>query len=170
MQPPIIIDIEASGFGKGSYPIEVGFVKASGETWCRLIKPEQNWLHWDEGAEKLHHITRTILRQHGKPAAAIAQELNDQLQNQTVYSDSWAHDYAWIYRLFEIAETSPHFKFEDLRSVLSPQQEAIWHATKDRVIEEINADRHRASTDAKVLQMTWMKTYELSQKLDRKVS
>ena len=30
-EAPAVLDIEASGFGRGSYPIEVGFVLANGE-------------------------------------------------------------------------------------------------------------------------------------------
>jgi hypothetical protein len=47
---PIIIDVEASGLGHGSYPIEVGFALADGETHCRLIKPEEDWQHWFEAS------------------------------------------------------------------------------------------------------------------------
>jgi hypothetical protein len=40
MQPirPNIIDIEASGFGVDSYPIEVGIVLSTGQKYCALIK------------------------------------------------------------------------------------------------------------------------------------
>ena len=45
---PYIIDVEASGFGNGSYPIEVGVVLNNGEKFCTLIVPAANWTHWDE--------------------------------------------------------------------------------------------------------------------------
>ena len=38
---PIIIDIEASGFGRGSYPIEVGLVLPDGTPHCFLIAPDR---------------------------------------------------------------------------------------------------------------------------------
>ncbi len=47
MSLPTIIDIEASGFGRGSYPIEVGFITADGKTGCSLIKPEAQWKSWN---------------------------------------------------------------------------------------------------------------------------
>jgi hypothetical protein len=162
MTPPIIIDIEASGFGAGSYPIEIGYILASGNTWCSLIKPEQDWLHWDTSAQQVHNISREILLEHGKNASLIAQQLNDGLLNQTVYSDSWVHDYIWMGRLFDAAETTPHFKFKDIRLILNSQQEAAWHTTKNQVVDELGQQRHRASIDAKVLQMTWLRTLELS--------
>ncbi|MFO1249856.1 MAG: hypothetical protein U1E77_01625 [Inhella sp.] len=39
MQLPAFIDIEASGFGRGSYPIEVGFVDRDGQLFCTLVQP-----------------------------------------------------------------------------------------------------------------------------------
>ena len=33
MELPIIIDIEASGFGRGSYPIEIGYHMPDGESY-----------------------------------------------------------------------------------------------------------------------------------------
>ncbi len=160
MTPPIILDIEASGFGKNSYPIEVGFINESLNTWCALIKPEADWYHWDSSAESMHYITRESLLNHGKPAQLVAQALNDQLRNKTVYSDGWMHDFIWISLLFDSANTAPHFKLEDLRNVLTPKQEATWHDTKNLVQQELKIKRHRASVDAKVLQLTWQRTRE----------
>ncbi len=37
---PTVIDVEASGFGAGSYPIEVGVAFPDGRSWCCLIRPE----------------------------------------------------------------------------------------------------------------------------------
>ena len=58
---PTIIDIEASGFGRGSYPIEVGFITAQQQVGCTLIKPEKYWSSWSSDAEKIHGIDRKIL-------------------------------------------------------------------------------------------------------------
>lgn len=158
MTPPVIIDIEASGFGKDSYPIEIGFVLESGSTWCSLIQPEYEWQHWDERAEKLHHITRDILLECGKAASLVAQQLNDHLMNKTVYSDSWVHDFIWMSRLFDAAGTSAHFRFKDIREILTIQQQIMWHQTRAQVESELDFNRHRASADARVIQLTWLRT------------
>jgi hypothetical protein len=158
MQAPIIIDFEASGFGKDSYPIEVGFVGEEGKGWCSLIKPEDDWQHWDRDAAQMHHISREILLQHGNPCAFVADRLNHFLNGQTVYTDGWAHDYIWMARLFDAARTNPHFHLEDLRRVLTPEQESRWYATKASVLQELHATRHRASVDALVLQLTWLRS------------
>ena len=36
---PTILDLEASGFGRDSYPIEVGYVLPDGSSFCSLIRP-----------------------------------------------------------------------------------------------------------------------------------
>lgn len=162
MQPPIIIDIEASGFGKEGYPIEVGFICDNAQTWCALIKPQLHWQYWDKNAEHIHHISREILELHGKPAREIALTLNIKLRGKTVYSDGWWHDFVWMAQLFDSAQLVPAFKLEDLRKTLNTHQEACWHEIKNQVINDLQAQRHRASIDAKVLQMTWLKTRELA--------
>ena len=59
--PPPIIDVEASGFGSLSYPIEVGLVLQDGSSFCSLIVPEPEWQYWDDGSKKLPAISRHAL-------------------------------------------------------------------------------------------------------------
>ena len=54
---PAVLDIEASGFGRDSFPVEVGFVLPDGETFCTLIRPAAGWTHWDDSAERLRGMT-----------------------------------------------------------------------------------------------------------------
>jgi len=159
---PTIIDLEASGFGRDSYPIEVGFVTADGEGWCSLIRPEEGWEHWDDSAEQLHHISRDQLKEHGHTAAFVAEQLNHYLAGSTVYTDGWGHDYPWLMRLFDSAGRIPFFKVQDLRHVLSAGQLEAWQRTKEQILRELAPPRHRASMDARVLQMTWLKTREFA--------
>lgn len=166
MALPIIIDIEASGFGKQSYPIEVGFILENQQTWCALVKPASDWQFWDTQAESVHHISRAILEEHGKPALLVATQLNEMLANKTVYSDGWAHDFVWLHQLFEIVGQTPTFKLQDLRYILSPEQMANWHQTKQMIIDAADGARHRASVDAKVIQETWLKTKEMTATLN----
>jgi len=157
MTPPAILDVEASGFGRGSYPIEVGFVAPDGGLFCSLIKPLPEWQHWDESAQALHGITRELLIQHGRAAEWVAAEINQRLAGQTVYCDAWAHDYPWLARLFDVAGMVPRFKLADLRSLLNEAEAARWHEALGEVREELQLQRHRASTDARVLQITLMR-------------
>ncbi|MDM4766586.1 hypothetical protein [Pelomonas sp. SE-A7] len=157
MTPPAILDVEASGFGRGSYPIEVGFVTCDGGVFCSLIRPLPEWQHWDEQAQALHGISREILFQHGREAAWVATEINARLAGQTVYCDAWAHDYPWLSRLFDVAGLVPRFKLADLRALLSEEEAARWHETLTEVRGEMSLQRHRASTDAKVLQQALLR-------------
>jgi DNA polymerase III epsilon subunit-like protein len=152
--PPAILDIEASGFGLGSYPIEVGFVQPDGQTWCSLVKPQPDWQHWDPNAAAVHHITREQLQQHGRPVNDIVALLNDRLRGMTVYSDAWAHDYTWLNRIYEAADRSPTFKLDHLRVLLTDAEAACWHDIKRRVALTLGLARHRASADARILQQS----------------
>ena len=42
---PAAVDVEASGFGAGSHPIEIGYVPTDGSSYCTLIRPEPSWTH-----------------------------------------------------------------------------------------------------------------------------
>jgi hypothetical protein len=157
---PTVLDIEASGFGRGSYPIEVGLALPDGSTFCSLIAPAQKWVHWDPQAEALHHITPAILASHGKPLAEIALTLNQRLRGVIVYSDGWANDFSWLGLLFDEADLVPAFKLENLRALLSDEQAALWHAAKTEVLAATSQERHRASIDARVIQQTLARVRE----------
>jgi hypothetical protein len=151
---PAVLDIEASGFGRDSYPIEVGFVLPDGESFCSLIRPAPGWTHWDPEAEQVHHISRDTLFKHGRGVDEVAALLNDRLAGRTVYSDAWSHDYTWLAVLFEEAGRVPSFKLESLRKLLTDSEAAAWHDATTRQRAESAMPRHRASSDAKLLQMT----------------
>jgi hypothetical protein len=151
---PAFIDVEASGLSGKSHPIEVGLITSHGDMYCALVKPDPGWKHWDPAAEAVHHITQPILEAHGKPLLEVAQRVNDLLAGQTVYSDAWGNDYAWLCKLFDAAELPMRFKLESARKLLDDGEAARWAAVKEQVIEELKLARHRASSDAKVLQLT----------------
>lgn len=146
------MDIEASGFGRHSYPIEVGFVRGDGHSWCTLIQPLPAWTHWDAGAAGLHGIAREQLLQHGRSAADVAKRLNQDLAGQTVYCDGWAHDYSWLATLFDAADQVPRFKLESVHRLLDDPARAALGPALDQVRALQATPRHRASHDARVLQ------------------
>ena len=154
---PACLDVEASGFGRDSYPIEIGFVLADGQSYCTLIQPAQGWTHWDPAAERLHGISQEAVRRHGRDVTIVAAQLNRQLQGLTLYCDGWAHDYAWLNRLFDAAGAVPAFRLDSLRVRLDEAEADRWHGMKQQVAGEMQFGRHRASTDAKLLQMTWQR-------------
>jgi hypothetical protein len=150
--PPPVLDIEASGFGRGSYPIEIGYVRGDGQAWCTLVAPAPSWQHWDLAAEALHGIHRETLLQHGRSVAAVARQLNAKLFGLTVYCDGWAHDYAWLGRLFDEAEQAPSFRLESVARLLDDAQLANLDSARRAALGRLGVQRHRASNDARALQ------------------
>ena len=155
---PCIIDLEASGFGAGSYPIEVGVVLADRTTHCFLIRPDAEWTHWNKQAEQVHGISREELLQYGRPIREVATCLNGLLDRQIIYTDAWGVDSSWLAKLYDAAGIIPLYRLETIRKILSEKQLNLWDQCKQKVVEELNLKRHRASADAKIIQ----RTYELT--------
>lgn len=152
---PIIIDVEASGFGKGSYPVEVGVVLPDGSRHCYLITPARTWNSWDAEAEEIHGISRELLLTYGRPLQDVAWRLNELLRNKTVYSDAWAFDMSWLGKLYDAANMQQRFRVAGIAELIDEQQRSCWHEVKREVAEEMGLRRHRASGDARILQETW---------------
>ena len=158
---PLIIDVEASGFGASSYPIEVGVALNGGDKFCTLIQPAPEWTHWDDEAEKMHGISRDVLTATGKPIDEVADQLNEMLAGMTLFSDGWVVDKPWLTTLFHTAGREMRFNVSPLEMILSEQQMAVWHETKDRIVIETDMSRHRASFDAWIIQETFRQTLDV---------
>ncbi|MDF1763206.1 MAG: hypothetical protein P1U57_07345 [Oleibacter sp.] len=154
---PAIIDVEASGFGRGSYPIEIGFARGDRDVESYLIKPPPTWTHWTEEAEEMHGITRTMLEEEGITPRDVALILNEKLRGITVYSDAWSFDSSWVGRLFDEAELVQRFRIETINRLLAPEEMERWQATKTLLWNEFHIDRHRAANDVRVLQETYLR-------------
>ena len=158
MVVPNIIDVEASGFGRGSYPIEVGLALSSGRRFCSLIEPHESWQHWQRSAEDTHKISQQEVLLFGRDIKWVANQLNQILQHQTVYSDAWGNDSSWIAKLFEQADVRQQFKIDSIVNLLSEAQMEIWHDTKEALAAQSQEARHRASNDAILIQKTFIET------------
>lgn len=149
---PAVLDIEASGFGPRSYPIEVGYVLADGRTRCTLVRPPGHWTHWDAEAERVHGISRELLARHGRGAAEVARMLNADLAGQTVYCDGWAHDFPWLALLFDEAGQAMHFRLESVARLFPDARLSQLDQARREAVAELGLARHRASNDARALQ------------------
>lgn len=158
---PFIIDVEASGFGSLSYPIEVGAVNQHGERFCSLIKPQKSWTHWDAQAELTHGISRQLLAEKGLPVQQVCQRLNQFLMGQVVYSDGWVVDDTWVIKLFDAAKMTMQFHVSSLEMILNEDQMSLWHATKEQLFQQMQEQRHRASSDAALIQNTFVTTLQM---------
>lgn len=152
---PWVVDVEASGFGRGGYPIEIGLADPYGHTANHLIRPEPDWSHWSDDAERVHGIARHTLVEYGLPVGAVATWLNDVLRGQVVYCDAWGFDVAWIARLFDAAERFQRFRIESIFTLLDEAQSDAWARMCEEVALEQDLTRHRASGDARIQQIVY---------------
>ena len=155
MEDIIFIDIEASGFGRGSYPIEIGIAGPGPELVCFLVRPCAGWDHWDPNAERLHGISLSTLHSYGRAAQEVATELNVRLAGRTVYTDAWGQDMPWLAKLFDACDVVQSFRVDSVVTLLAEAEQARWHALKAKVTEQLRLTRHRASTDAHILKLTY---------------
>ncbi|WP_428036348.1 hypothetical protein [Amphritea sp.] len=120
----ICLDLEASGLGPYSYPIEVAWKGTEEVSDSFLINPDSvpEWTFWDEYAEELHNICRSELREHGISALSACLRLNDALEGRDVLSDAWEFDHFWLTRLFKAAGQKMAFRLVSLREVLSAEE------------------------------------------------
>ncbi|AXT37864.1 hypothetical protein D1814_03820 [Alteromonas sp. BL110] len=161
---PTIIDVEASGFGAASYPIEIGIVRYDGAKWCKLLRPFDSWVHWDTKAQSLHGISQQMLQARGEEPHKVCVELNNFLGNTVVYSDGWVVDNPWLIKLYSAAQIDMSFTCRALEYILTESQMDNWHDVKNSLSAELDVKRHRASSDAMIIQQTYAKTMALTQK------
>lgn len=153
--PPLLLDvmdIEASGFGRGSYPIEVGVSLSDGHCHCFLIYPEPEWQHWTEEGQKTHGIPRELLLEKGLPPREVALQLNQILEGKTLYSDAWGQDNSWLMKLYDAAGLWPNYKLESIRAVMNENEAERYHTCFQESEETLQLTRHRASSDARLIQ------------------
>ena len=160
-----VIDVEASGFGFESYPIEVGVITHANQRLCFLIYPFSDWNYWDENAESVHGITRHALLEGGTHPIEVCGELNLLLRDTTVYSDAWVHDCDWINKLFYRAKIKMEFRISPIESVATEEQLTTWDTTKEVVVKQLGLARHRAGSDALIIQKTFNATALIEQSL-----
>jgi hypothetical protein len=143
----IILDVEASGLGDDSYPIEVAwqhrFIQAKFDSF--LIKPEPSWQYWDAYAEEqIHHISRDTLASDGISVVEAASRLNASLRGLTVYTDAPPYDRRWIATLFRTAAIEQSFEIQDVRFFVPPDKEGAYRRRFN-----MTPVRHRALDDVR---------------------
>lgn len=159
---PITIDVEASGFGRGSYPIEIGVAFPDQQVESFLIRPSAGWDHWDEQAEQVHGISRQLLFEQGRSVVEVAALLNARLAGNRAYSDAWSFDNSWVARLFDEAGMSQHFRIDTVRALLTEAEVECWPRALEQVKEMHGPVRHRAAADAWRLQQTILCAWRLA--------
>lgn len=161
----VFLDIEASGLGEGSFPVEVGWAYLTGGSGSLLIRPEADWPAdvWDELAEDLHGLSYEQLLREGVPARDVAEALNRRLTRTPpflVLSDAADVDSAWLDRLFE---ATPEARGFDLDEEAAARQKLLVGSLTMPVRSIAAPDQqqgtpwHRAQADAERLANRWRK-------------
>jgi hypothetical protein len=132
--------------------------RGDGKRWCSLIKPLSQWQHWDTNAEAVHGISRLQLSKAGADPATVCEELNRFLGQETVYSDGWVVDYPWLVKLYSATGMKMSFKVSAIEYLLSQYQMDRWHDTKTSLLLGFQEQRHRASSDAYLVQQLFIET------------
>ena len=72
---PCFLDVEATGFGPESYPIEIAWSDEQGEIHRCLIDPTPiaAWTSWSDAAERVHGIDRERLHRNGWAPESVRQ-------------------------------------------------------------------------------------------------
>jgi DNA polymerase III alpha subunit (gram-positive type) len=148
----VMLDVEASGLGHSSYPVEVAFASSTGAQANFLIKPTTDWLEkgeWDKSAEKLHGLSQQQLLQKGDNIVSVAQQLNKYLCSKLVLCNDLTFDGFWLTQLFQAANTSVTFHLIDLSDLFDFWGEEKAHLYKEEYGKTLNTNEHRALPDAK---------------------
>ena len=149
---PLIIDVEASGFGGASYPIEIGGARRRTQV-LRLDPARARLTHWDAEAERVHRIPRD-----GPGLRPARERRRVTSPDPDRVPDGWVVDKPWLTTLFHAVRIDMQFHVSPLELILSESQMDCWHREKDAVVASLHLSRHRASHDAWVIQETYRRT------------
>ncbi|HYC06185.1 MAG TPA: hypothetical protein VED40_23050 [Azospirillaceae bacterium] len=153
IEPIAFLDVEASGFGPESYPIEIGWVLS--DTDCaeaRLILPHPDWVYWDPAAQAVHGIARTELFATGLPGPRVAAWLDANLIGHVVYVGA-EDDLFWIDRLYRACNRRPSFRLLEAGRAL--EAELSRRGLESTSFWTEHPAVHRAVGDAMRLRSVW---------------
>ena len=157
-RPVIFVDVEASGLGRESYPIEVGWsVDDEQEPASFLVRPATSWRFDDftEAAQAIHNIPYERLISHGIAIETACRRLDAAWTGAVLVSDNPAADGGWLRRLYEAA--GRHYPWRLLDFHVLDAALAIQYGGYDHLAAILNsAERrwpipHRAGPDAQRL-------------------
>lgn len=147
-----LIDIEASGLGLDSYPVEIAIL-VDNKMFSWLIAPEKSWQHWDTAAEGLHGISRQILISQGKAARFVADAINEVMvgANGLLYSDAAEWDADWIRTLFGAVGAVPEFHILPVSDLLADAEFRHFQRKHEEIASSAKYRRHRAEHDIRII-------------------
>jgi DNA polymerase III epsilon subunit-like protein len=154
IQDLIFIDVEASGLGVGSWPIEIGLAWFDADetikTWSSLIRPSPDWHMdgWDHNAEDIHGLSIEDL-QDAPHAFDVANEfLAFVSARKFVVSDSPAFDGSWINVLLEESISTHRIDLVNFRNCTDKMSDQAAKHMRDFLDQSVIL--HRAGPDARI--------------------
>lgn len=152
-------DVEASGLGAGSYPIEVGWTLADGTGGAVLVGHEP-WLGfdqgWDPNAEHIHGLSKEHLLAHGLDADRAAEAVRAALAGRVLVSDAPGMDGMWLAEL--LAEAGAPWQRPPVLDALDLFEAALGDEVAADILwqaERRSGHVHRAQPDSAVLWRVW---------------
>lgn len=92
----VFLDFEASSLADASYPIEVGWVFEDGQGESHLIRPADDWLDWNPGAEAIHGLSRSRLIEEGSAHDVVARRMVEVLAGHDLFASAPSWDGKWL--------------------------------------------------------------------------
>lgn len=161
---PCFIDVEASGFGPGSWPVSIAWCDNQGEIRSVLIRPDAAWTHWSPEAERVHGISRERLMREGLPPAEAEARLALDLRGALAFSDAPDFDSAWIGTLYAALGRQMPFRIDHaddlLVGAMLRANEMMWQGqarleTAKEDLRRTASHRHDAGYDVGFLVALW---------------
>lgn len=163
---PCFLDVEATGFGPESYPIEIAWSDASGAINRHLIDPTPiaSWTAWDASAERVHGIERDRLVRNGWAPDFVAERITEDLGGRTVYTDAPDYDARWLGRLFAALGRVTPCTLEHIDELLITRLrrdgQPIWQVVQridalKREVATVSGGKHSAGYDVGYLIQLW---------------
>lgn len=167
---PCFLDVEATGFGPESYPIEIAWSDDHGEIHRCLIDPTPiaAWTSWSDEAERVHGIDRERLVRNGWAPDYVATRLSDDLRGRTVYTDAPDYDARWVGTLFSAVGKPLPFRFDHvdelLLGIVRRSDDAVWQAMVridelKREVAAVSSGKHSAGYDVGYLLQLWRRAH-----------
>lgn len=117
---PLIVDLEATGLGENSFPIEISWVNHKGKIFTHFISVEGvDNVEWDENISEINRITLEDLEDGlsvNEVVALLEESIGD--GELVIYTDGVEWDEFWLRRLYSAAECKfPGFKFIPVEAI-----------------------------------------------------
>jgi len=136
----------------------------------RLIRVDDwldDYLKWDPAAEEVTGISRTLLLDHGRPAAEVAAWLNEELEGLPVYSDAPRYDRGWIDGVFGVAGFKRRFTIVPIERMGWRKDigRAEFRGLCDAQFDLLHGDQkpHRAEADA----ISWAQVFTRARRSEK---